>query len=416
MTAQRRNHHKEMQHLNVNDYCIAARRRLPIGLFDFVHRGTEDELALLNNRSAFEEIKLVPRTLVDVSGRDASLNLFGKPWAFPLAVAPTGAAGLMWYQGEVALARAAARAGIPFTLATGSLTSMEQVAREAGGNLWFQLYIWPGKSASYGLVERAERAGYEALVVTVDTAVTSNREYNVRNGFTIPFSFTTRNIADALRSPRWLLGVLGRYMLSTGMPQYENYPPEMRMRVTAQPVGKAMKKTDSLTWEDLRQLRAIWPRTLIVKGILDPADALLAIDSGADGIVVSNHGGRMLDSSIAPLHALPAIVEAVKGRVPILLDGHVRRGSDIVKALALGATAVLAGRPTLYGLAVNGEAGASHVLSLLKEEVLRVMGLIGRSRLGQLDASCLATGRHPHFDPRPSDTAPSRSGDATCAG
>ncbi len=378
-----------MHYLNIDDYRRQAMKMLPKGLFEFVHRGTEDELALRNNRAAFERLQLVPRTLVDVSGRDASLEVLGKRWSFPLAVAPTGAAGLMWYQGEVALAKAAAAAGVPFTVATGSLTSMERVAQEAGGNLWFQLYIWPDKQASYGLVERAERAGYEALVVTVDTAVTSNREYNVRNGFTIPFRFSSKNIVDVLRHPGWMMQVLARYMVTTGMPQYENYPAEMRSRVTAAPMGKAMKKTDSLTWEDLRQLRAIWPRKLIVKGILDPRDALAAIDAGANAVIVSNHGGRMLDSSIAPLHALPGIAQAVAGRVPVLLDGHIRRGSDIVKARALGATAVLAGRPTLYGVAVDGEEGARHVLKLLHEETVRVMGLIGRPTLSAIDASCL---------------------------
>ncbi len=390
-----------MHYLNIDDYRQRAKKKLPRGLFEFVHRGTEDELALRNNRAAFERLQLVPRTLVDVSGREAGVEIFGKRWSFPLAVAPTGAAGLMWYQGEVALAKAAAAAGIPFTVATGSLTSMERVAEEAGGNLWFQLYIWPDKRASYALVERAERAGYEALVVTVDTAVTSNREYNVRNGFTIPFRFSWKNILDVVRHPGWMLTVLARYMLTTGMPQYENYPAEMRSSITAQPMGKAMKKTDSLTWDDLKQLREIWPRTLIVKGILDPQDALAAMEAGADGIIVSNHGGRMLDCSIAPLHALPAIVQAVKGRVPVLLDGHIRRGSDIVKALALGATAVLAGRPTLYGVAVAGEQGARHVLKLLHEELLRVMGLVGRPKLSAIDASCLfSVDGHPGPSPR----------------
>ncbi len=378
-----------MHLLNVADYCARARALLPKGLFEFVERGTEDGVALKNNRRAFDDLKFIPRTLVDVSKRDASLTLFGKAWSFPLAIAPTGAAGLMWFEGEIALARAAAAAGIPFTVATGSLTSLERVAQEAGGNLWFQLYIWPDKEASYGLADRALKAGYEALVVTVDTAVTSNREYNVRNGFTIPFRFTVNNILDVIRKPRWMLGVLGRYVVSTGMPQYENFPPDMKSRVTAAPMGKAMKKTDSLTWNDLRDLRARWPRTLIVKGILNPDDARLAMDCGADAVVVSNHGGRMLDSSIAPLDALPAIVAAVDGAIPVLLDGHVRRGSDIVKALALGASAVLAGRPTLYGVSVNGQAGAQHVIALLKEELIRVMGLIGRPTLAQVDKSCL---------------------------
>ena len=379
-----------MHLLNVADYCEQARRLLPKGLYEFVHRGTEDDLALQNNRQAFDDLRLVPKVLVDVSGRDARCTLFGKPWAMPLAIAPTGAAGLMCYQGEIALARAAAKAGVPFTVATGSLTSMEQIAEQAGGNLWFQLYIWPDKSASYELVARAERAGYEALVVTVDTAVTSNREYNVRNGFTIPFRFTRKNILDVMGSPRWLLKVIARYMFTSGLPQYENYPAAMRTRVTAQPVGKAMKKTDMLTWDDLRQLREVWPRTLIVKGIMDAGDARKAVECGADGIIVSNHGGRMLDNAIAPLHALPPIAAELGGEVPILLDGHVRRGADIVKAMALGASGVLVGRPTLYGVAVRGQAGAAHVLALLKEELLRVMGLIGRPTLDRIDAGCLA--------------------------
>jgi len=379
-----------MNFLNIGDYCKAARMRLPKGLFEFVHRGTEDDIALDGNRAAFDALKFVPRVLVDVSKRDASLTLFGKPWGFPVAIAPTGAAGLMWYQGELGLARAAAAAGIPFTVATGSLTSMEHVAEKAGGNLWFQLYMWPDKTASFNLVERAKNAGYEALVVTVDTAVTSNREYNVRNGFSIPFKFSSGNVLDVLSSPRWLVTVLARYMATTGMPQYENYPPEMRISITAQPLGKAMKKTDSLTWSDLRELRRVWPRTLIIKGVLDAGDARLAIECGVDGIIVSNHGGRMLDSSVAPLTALPAVVAEVKGEVPVLLDGHIFRGSDIVKALALGASAVLIGRPTLYGLAVSGQRGAAHVLALLKDEMIRVMGLIGRPQLALLDAQCLA--------------------------
>ncbi len=375
--------------LNIADYCEASRCRLPKGLFEFVHRGTEDDLALENNRNAYNSLKLLPRTLIDVSSRQANLSLFGKPWSFPFAIAPTGAAGLMWHQGEIALARAAANAGVPFTVATGSLSSMEDVAEMAGGNLWFQLYMWPDKQASYGLVQRAEHAGYEALVVTVDTAVNSNREYNVRNGFTVPFSFSRRNVMDVMKKPGWLLNVLARYMATTGMPKYENYPPDMRSSIVAKPLGKAMKKTDALTWLDLRELRKIWPRTLLIKGVLSPEDAILAIESGVDGIIVSNHGGRMLDCSIAPLSALPAVVKAVNGQVPILIDGHIRRGSDIAKALALGASAVLAGRPTLYGLATSGQSGAEHVLALLHEELLRVMGLLGRPKLSDLDRSCL---------------------------
>ena len=376
--------------LNVSDYREQARRRLPRGLFEFVDRGTEDEQALVNNRAAWDALRLVPRTLVDVSQRSAGISLFGKPMAFPLAIAPTGAAGLMWHDGEVALARAAAQAGVPFTVATGSMTSLERVAHEAGGRLWFQLYMWPEREASFSLVARAEAAGYEALVVTVDTAVPSNREYNLRSGFTIPFRFTARNAVDVMTHPRWLTGVIGRYMATTGLPKYENYPPNMQSKVTRAPVGRAMKKTDSLTWDDLRALRQAWPRRLLVKGVLSPHDALAAIECGADGLIVSNHGGRMLDASIAPADALPAVLQAVDGTVPVLVDGHIQRGSDIVKALCLGASGVLVGRATLWGVAVDGEQGASHVLRLLHEETLRVMGLIGRPRAADLGRHCLA--------------------------
>jgi isopentenyl diphosphate isomerase/L-lactate dehydrogenase-like FMN-dependent dehydrogenase len=290
----------------------------------------------------------------------------------------------MWYEGEIALARAAREAGIPFTLATGSMTAMEKVAAEAGGRLWFQLYMWPDKSMSHKLVERAKAAGYEALVVTVDGTVSGNREYNLRNGFTIPFSFTRKNITDVLMHPRWLFGVLARYMVTTGMPRYENYPSEIKYKVTAAPMGRSQMKNDSLNWEDLKVLRKIWPGTLIVKGLAHPQDAVMAADCGADGVVVSNHGGRNLDGSMAPLEALPEIVDAVGKRISVLVDGGFRRGSDIVKALALGADAVLIGRSTLYGVAAGGHAGATRAIKLFHEEISRVMALLGVRTVDEL--------------------------------
>ena len=354
-------------------------------MFEFVDRGSEDEVALRNNRAAFERIKLKPRTLVDVSGRSQETTLFGHRQQMPIAIAPTGSAGLMWYEGEIALARAAAAAGIPFTLATGSMTAMEKIAAQAGGRLWFQLYMWPNRSLSHQLVERARAAGFEALMVTVDGAVSGNREYNLRNGFTIPFTFTRRNVSDVLMHPEWLLGVLTRYLLTTGMPRYENYPSEHKYRITAQPMGKGMLLNDSLNWDDLRVLRKMWPHTLIVKGILHPQDAILAADCGADGIVVSNHGGRNLDSSMAPIDVLPAILDAVGKRLTVMVDSGVRRGSDVVKALALGAQAVLVGRAALYGVAAAGEAGAARAIAILREETDRVMALIGARTSMDLD-------------------------------
>ena len=377
---------------NIEDLREIARRRVPKGMFEFVDRGAEDEVALRNNRSAFERIRLKPRALVDVSLRSQEITLFGKPQKMPIAIAPTGSAGLMWHDGEIALARAAAAAGIPFTLATGSMTAMEAIAAQAGGRLWFQLYMWPDRSLSHKLVERASTAGFEALVVTVDGAVSGNREYNLRNGFTIPFTFTRRNVSDVLMHPEWLLGVLARYVFTTGMPRYENYPSEFKHRITAQPMGKGMLLNDSLTWDDLRVLRRMWPRTLIVKGILHPQDARLAADCGADGIVVSNHGGRNLDSSMAPIEVLPEIVDAVGRRITVIVDSGFRRGSDVVKALALGARAVLIGRPTLYGTAAGGEAGAARAIAIFREEIDRMLALLGCPGIAALNREYLVPG------------------------
>jgi len=374
---------------NISDLRRMALKRVPKGLFEFVDRGTEDEVSLRNNRAVFERIRFKPRTLVDVSKRTQEITLFGQKQKMPICVAPTGTAGLMWYEGEIALARAAREAGIPFTLATGSMTAMERVADEAGGRLWFQLYMWPDKSMSHKLVERARAAGYETLVVTVDGAASANREYNLRNGFTIPFTFTRKNITDVLMHPRWFFGVLARYMLTTGMPRYENYPSEIKYKVTAAPMGRSQMKNDTLNWEDLKVLRKMWPGTMIVKGIVHPQDAIFAADCGADGVVVSNHGGRNLDGSMAPLEALPDVVDAVGGRIAVIVDSGFRRGSDVVKALALGANAVFIGRSTLYGVAAGGEAGAARAIALFREEIGRVMALLGVSSVDELGPELL---------------------------
>lgn len=379
---------------NVDDYREAAKRRLPRGLFEFVDRGTEDEVALDANAQALRDIKLVPRAMVDVSARSTKVQLFNKVLSAPIALAPTGAAGLMAYQGELSLAKAAAKAGVPQTLATGSLTAIESVADIPGANKWFQLYIWPDKGMSNELVQRVEAAGFDGLIVTVDVPVPSNREYNFRNGFTLPFKLTHRNVWDCVTHPRWLMGVIGRYAVTTGLPRYENLPEAYRNKFTSAPMGRAMPKSDNVTWDDLRELRKLWKGPLMVKGILRPEDAGKAIECGADAVIVSNHGGRMLDSAIAPIQALPAIVDYVDGRVPILLDSGIRRGSDVVKALALGASVVLVGRAPLYGVAVNGEAGVTRVIELLTEEVRRVIGLLGCPNIQNLDRSYLAMPSH----------------------
>ena len=370
---------------NTADLREKARRRLPKGLFEFMDRGNDDEIAMRDNIIALQRIKLKPRVLVDVSKRSQEISLFGKKQCMPVIVAPTGSTGLAWYEGEIALARAAAAHGIPFTLAMGSMTALERVAAEAGGTLWFQIYMWPERALSHQLVARARDAGYEALVFTVDTPVAPGREYNLRNGFTIPFKFTRRNVVDVLTHPRWLLGVLARYMVTTGMPRYANFPAHTQTRITALPMGRSTASNDSISWDDVRQLRKLWPRKLIVKGVQHPQDAVMAAECGADAIVLSNHGGRVLDSTTAPILVLPQVVEAVGKRITVIVDSGFRRGSDVVKALALGADAVMLGRAPLHGTAAAGERGALRALQIFRDEIDRVLALIGCPSIAELN-------------------------------
>jgi len=362
---------------SIEDFREIAKKRLPKGLFEFIDRGNDDEVAMVENIKALQSIKLVSRVLNNATLRNQSIELFGKKQQMPIAIGPTGSAGLTWFEGEIELAKAAAAKGIPFTLATSSMTPMERVVKKAGGSLWFQLYMWPQRELSHQLVRRAERAGFDALIFTVDTPVAPGREYNLRNGFTIPFKFTSRNIVDVALHPHWLFNVIGKYLIDSGLPRYANFPDELQSRITALPMGRSMATNESLHWEDVQQLRDLWPRKLIIKGIQHPEDAKLALKYGADAIIVSNHGGRVLDSAPATIDILPEIVHAVKGKMNILIDGGFRRGSDVIKALALGADAILLGRPILYGTASGGQAGAEAVIELYRREIDRVLGLIG---------------------------------------
>jgi isopentenyl diphosphate isomerase/L-lactate dehydrogenase-like FMN-dependent dehydrogenase len=374
---------------NIHDLRDMARRNLPRGVFEFVDRGTEDDNAVANNRAALERIRFRPRTLVDVSKRDLSITLFGKKQPMPFCVGPTGTAGLLWYGGELGVARAAAKAGIPFTVAVNSMTSMETIAEQAGGTLWFQLYLWSDRNYSYQIVERAKNVGFEALILTVDGAVPSNREYNHRNGFEVPIQFNARNVTDVLSRPRWLANVFLRQLIASGMPRFENYPPEVMDGLMARTLKKTILKNDSMSWDDLRKLRELWPRTLMVKGVLSPQDAAKAAECGADAVIVSNHGGRNLDYSIAPIDALPGVVEAAGKRLTVIMDSGLRRGSDVVKALALGAKAAFIGRAPLYGVAAHGEAGAARAIEIFREEIGRVMALLGVNSVAELDRRCL---------------------------
>jgi isopentenyl diphosphate isomerase/L-lactate dehydrogenase-like FMN-dependent dehydrogenase len=368
---------------NIADFREAARRHLPRGVFEFVDRGSEDEVALAANRQAFERLKLLTKFCVDLTDRDMGTELFGRRISLPLAIAPTGIAGLCWYQGELALAKAAAAAGVPFTLATSSLTPMEMIAKEVKGRRWFQLYLWKDEESSFEIVSRAQNLDYEVLIVTIDTALGRGREYNDRNGFTDPISLNRKMLTDLALHPRWLLGVMGRYIMTTGMPRHENFPAKYQRRITRGTSSMPMNHP-GLNWQHIRRLREMWKGPMVIKGVLNEIDARLALENGADGIVVSNHGGRALDSAVPTIEILPNIVKAVGGRTTILLDGGIRRGSDIVKAVALGANAVLIGRATLYAIATAGQEGAEKALKILATEFEKNMAYIGARRISEL--------------------------------
>jgi len=371
---------------NIADLRKVAEKRLPKGVFDYIDKGTEDMQSLGNNRQAMTDIKLLNKVITDISDVKLEADIFGAGASMPLAIAPTGTAGLAWYECEFELAKAAAAAGVPFTLATGSNTPMEKLANEAGGRLWMQLYMWKEKHFSDELVKKAARNGFEALLWTVDIGHGANREHNQRNGFATPYVLNPKSVIDMLRHPTWLSMVMGRYFMNGGMPRHVNYPEGYQMPITGN-VSKmegqkpTNKRADQLSWDDVDRLRDIFPGKLLIKGIMRPDDAAKAIEHGVDGIVVSNHGGRNMDSAPAPIQMLPEIVKAVDGKMTIIVDSGVRRGSDIVKCLALGADAVLAGRATLYGTAAGGEAGATKAIDILKDEMKRTMAYIGTQRV-----------------------------------
>lgn len=376
---------------NIADLRDAARRFLPKGLYEFLARGTEDDLAVRRNRSKFEDIAMRTRVLVDVSRRSQATTFFGKPSAMPIAIAPTGLAGLLRFNGEIAVARAAAKAGIPFTLSTASIVSMERVADEAGGRLWYQLYMMPDRQLSFQMVQRAKSAGYEALLVTMDTPAAPNREYLNRSGFVMPMRVTPTNALDVALHPRWFFKVFLPQLIKYGVPAMVNYPGSPSVMAERGSAGKraGRPRSDSNTWSDLRELRKMWDGPLLLKGILNPDDAAMAADCGADGVIVSNHGGRNFDSSIAPIEALVAIVDRVGHRIEVMVDGGVERGSDVGKALAIGAKGIFVGRAPLWGVTAAGEAGASRALELLKQEIDRILAFTGSVSVNALDRSLL---------------------------
>ena len=374
---------------NIEDLRREAMRRLPRAIFEFLERGSENEYLAQHNKDALERIRMVPRTLRDVTARSSAVELFGRKLPMPLIVGPTGTADLLCHGGESAIASAAAEAGIPFTLATSSTTSMERIAEIAGKTgFWMQMYLWERRDLSWQVVERAAALGAEALILTVDTPVWPNREFNRRNGMANPIRPNPRLALDFAAHPGWLLRVLGRYMLSHGgLPKFANYPGEIGGSVTG-PVNR-MTNSASVSWEDVRELRRRWPNRLILKGILSKQDAVLAADHGVDGLVVSNHGARNFDASPASIDMLPEIVDAVAARMTVIFDGGVRRGSHVLKAMAIGAHAVIIGRATLYGAAAGGKPGAARALEIVREEIGTAMAMLGVNSMAELDRSFL---------------------------
>jgi len=367
--------------VNIEDLRVLARRRLPRAIFDFFDGGAEDEVTLRENRAAFERVRLLPRVLVDVSKVDTALELFGKRAALPLAIAPTGGISAGRYGAELILARAAKAVGVPFTMATPSAFSIEKVAEEVGGRLWFQLYAVRDREFRARLVNRAKSAGYEAILVTVDLPVSGKRERDPRNGFHTPYSPNWRNSKDVIFKPAWALDMLKNGL--PGMANLEGYrfsAPSGTDIVTA--VGREMDA--GLDWEYIKELRDDWPGKLLVKGVERADDAERAAAVGCDGLVVSNHGGRQLDGAVATLDALPQISQVVGNKLTVLLDGGVRRGVDILKARALGAHAVLTGRATLFGAMAGGEPGALRALEILSSELVRAMQLCGVRSIAEI--------------------------------
>ena len=351
-----------------------ARRRLPRAIFDFGDGGAEDERTLRRNEAAFEEIRLLPRPLEGAAERDLSLELFGQRLSLPVIIGPTGLSGLFWPDGERAAARAAAAAGTAFCLSHGSVCTLEELAATGVSPRWMQVFVYRDRGLTREFVERAQAAGYDGLVVTVDNQIIGHRERDTRNGFTIPPRFRAADLAAMAIKLPWLLR-LGPRLPSLTFANYRR--PGQAGDIKALAARMTGMLDPSLSWRDIDWLRGLWTGPLIVKGILHPAEAKGAVEHGADGLVVSNHGGRQLDGAAASIEALPAVVAAVEGRVPVLIDGGLRRGGDVVRALALGARACLIGRPQLWGLAVAGEAGVAHVLDIYRREIDRAMGLCG---------------------------------------
>ncbi len=370
--------------LSLDDFEAAARRRLPKSIFGFISGGVETGWSTFENRRAFERVAFVPRVLVDVSGRTIRQTLFGASYSVPIGISPMGGCGFAGFHADLGLARAAAAEEVPFILSSASMIRLEDIAA-ANPAAWFQAYLPPDRTAMTPFVDRIAAARFGVLVVTVDVPVSGNRENNIRNGYSSPLRPSWRIAMDGLRHPRWLIGTAARTVMADGIPHLENIGAERGAAVFSSRAERSMIR-DSVSWADLKWLRQHWKGRLVLKGILSMEDARLAAEHGVDGIIVSNHGGRQLDGALAPLEALPSIAEAVGTQLAIIYDSGIRRGSDLLKALALGAHFVIAGRPFLYAAAVAGEAGVRHAINIFRQEVIRNLALLGCEDLTELSS------------------------------
>ena len=361
--------------LCLDDFEAAARRHLPAPVFAYVSGGVERNHSLQANARAFEQYEFVTRVLVDTSKRSTETTLFGKTWSAPFGIAPMGICALSAYRGDLVLTHAASHENVPMIMSGSSLIRLEEIV-QANPEAWFQAYLPGGEAEIVALIDRVKTSGYRTLVVTLDASIASNREQNIRAGFSTPLRPSLRLAWQGLTHPRWLFGTFLRTIVQHGMPHFENNYARRGAPILSANVLRDFSDRGHLSWEHLRMIRRMWPDKLVVKGILDVRDARLAVDCGADGIIVSNHGGRQLDGTVSPLRVLPGIVEACPD-VPVMIDSGFRRGTDVLKALALGAKFVLIGRPFNYAAAVAGEAGVRKGISLLREELSRNMAMLG---------------------------------------
>ena len=372
--------------LKKNGYSVAALRRiaqkrLPRPIFDFIDGGAEDEDTLRQNESAFSDWELLPKPLNGAATRDLSTSLFGHSLSSPLLIGPTGLAGLFWPQGEVAAANAASHYGTVYCLSHGSVCTLEQLAKMHQGLKWMQVFIYKDRGFTRELATRAQKSGYDALVLTIDNQLIGKRERDIVNGFTIPPRLDLSQMLAFAKKPSWWWAMRHELANVTFGNYVQSNSPESVAALAAR-MGSLLDP--SMSWEDVDMVRAHWKGRLILKGVLHPDEASQAVKHGVDAIIVSNHGGRQLNGAIASVRALPAVIQAVNGAIPVLLDGGIRRGSDIFKAVALGASAVLIGRPHLWGLSVAGKDGVQWVLEMLHGELDRTMGLAGASNIEEI--------------------------------